>query len=156
MDVVIVIVLLLVGIILILSEIFLLPGITFAAIGGALFGIGGIAYAYAKLGPTGGTITLICSLIVFGAAFIWLIKSKTLDRIALKTDIKSTVADKKLMDTIKEGDMGITISRLNPMGKVKVNNMTVEAKTLGDFVDDGVEVVVLKVSPTQITVTLKE
>jgi membrane-bound ClpP family serine protease len=85
-------------------------------------------------------------------AFVYLVKSKALDRIALKTNIDSTVAAKELPD-ISEGDKGITVSRLNPVGKVRVNNITMEAKTLGGFVDENTTVTVLKVLPTQLIVT---
>jgi membrane-bound ClpP family serine protease len=151
MDIAIVIILCLVGIILILLEIFLIPGITFAAVAGGLFSIGAIWYAYSQLGTLGGTITLISSILVFSIAFVWLIKSKTLENIALKTDIHSTVASGDL-SKIKDGDEGISVSRLNPMGKVRVNEVVMEAKSLGEFIDEETKIVVVKVSSTQLIV----
>ncbi len=156
MDILITSVLLILGIILVLAEIFLLPGITIAIAGGAIFVGGGLFYAYTHLGAEGGNIALAASVIVFVVTFFWLIKSKAINKIGLHTDIDSTVADKKVMNLIKEGDEGITVSRLNPIGKVKVGQITIEAKTLGDFVDEDVEVIVLKVYPTQIVVKEKE
>jgi membrane-bound ClpP family serine protease len=151
MDLLIVIILCLIGILLILIEIFLIPGITVAAIAGGLFYVGSIWYAYHQLGPMGGTITLISSILVFGIAFVWLIKSKALETIALKTDINSTVAPKELL-SISEGDKGISLSRLNPIGKVKVNNIVMEGKSLGDFIDENTEIEVIKVNSTQLIV----
>ena len=156
MDILIVSVLLILGIVLIIVEIFLLPGITIAAVGGAIFVGGGLFYAYTYLGVAGGNIALLVTVIAFVATFVWVIKSRTVDKIGIQTSIDSTVADKKIMDEIKEGDEGITVSRLNPIGKVKVGDITIEAKTLGDFLDDGVKVEVLKVYPTQIVVKEKE
>ena len=156
MDIFITAILLILGIILILAEIFLLPGITIAIVGGAIFIGGGLFYAYTHLGVEGGNIALAVSAVTFIFTFFWLIKSKAINKIGLKTDIDSTVADKKLMNEINEGDEGITVSRLNPVGKVKVKQITVEAKTLGDFVDENVEIVVLKVYPTQVVVKEKE
>ena len=152
MDILIVIVLCLIGIILILVEIFLIPGLTITAIGGAAFSIGGIYYAFRNLGTTAGIITLLLVIAIIGAAFVYLIKSKALDRIALKTNIKSTVADKETLD-ISVGDTGVSVSRLNPMGKVRVNNITMEAKTLGGFIDENTAIKVVKVSPSQLIVT---
>jgi len=152
MDILIVIVLCLIGIILILVEIFLIPGLTITAIGGAAFSIGGIYYAFRNLGTTAGIITLLLVIAIIGAAFVYLIKSKALDRIALKTNIKSTVADKESLD-ISVGDTGVSVSRLNPMGKVRVNNITMEAKTLGGFIDENTAIKVVKVSPSQLIVT---
>ncbi|MDR1369399.1 MAG: NfeD family protein [Dysgonamonadaceae bacterium] len=152
MDIFIVIVLCLVGILLILLEIFLIPGITFALVGGLVFGAGGVFYAYSKLGTIGGTVTLVSMLILFGFTFIWLIKSKALDKtIALKTDINSTVATNDSL-SVKEGDEGICLSRLNPIGKVKVNGITMEAKSFGEFIDENTPVVIVKVNPVQLVV----
>jgi membrane-bound ClpP family serine protease len=154
MDIAIVIILCLLGIVLILLEIFLIPGITFAAVAGGLFYVGSIWYAYSYLGPLSGTITLISSIFVFGITFIWLIKSKALETIALKTDIQSTVASGDSLK-IKEGDEGIALSRLNPMGKVRVNGITMEAKSLGEFIDEETAIEVVKVYATQLTVKTK-
>ena len=152
MDILIVIVLCIIGIVLILVEIFLIPGITFMAIAGILFSIGGIFYAFQNLGTTAGIVTLISIIAVIGISFIYLVKSKALDNIALKTNIDSTVGAKELPD-ISEGDKGISISRLNPMGKVRVNNITIEAKTMSGFIDENTTVTVVKVLPTQLIVT---
>ena len=152
MDIFIVIVLCFVGILLVLLEIFLIPGVTFALVGGLIFAAGGVFYSYSKLGTTVGTITLILMLIVFGATFIWLIKSKVLDKtIALNTDIDSTVASGDSQN-IQEGDKGVCLSRLNPIGKVKVNGVTMEAKSLGEFIDETTPIVVVKVNPIQLIV----
>ena len=155
MDILIVIALCFIGIVLILVEIFLIPGLTLTAIAGAAFSIGGVYYAFKNIGTTAGVITLISVIAVIGFAFVYLIKSKALDKIALKTDINSTVGSKELPD-IAEGDTGITISRLNPIGKVRVNNITIEAKTLSDFIDENTEVKVIKVFSTQLIVTTNE
>jgi membrane-bound ClpP family serine protease len=154
MDILIVIALCLVGIVLILAEIFLIPGLTIAALAGGAFSIGGIYYAFTHVGVTAGIITLVSVVIIIGFCFFYLVKSKALDAIALKTDISSTVAPEEYPD-ISAGDEGISISRLNPMGKVRVNNITMEAKTLGDFVDENTVIEVIKVSPTQLIVKTK-
>ena len=152
MDILIVIVLCVTGILLILAEIFLIPGLTLAAVAGAAFSIGGVYYAFRYLGTTAGIVTLISVIVFIGIAFVYLVKSKALDRIALKTDISSTVAAKELPD-ISVGDKGISVSRLNPIGKVRVNNITMEAKTLSGFIDENTPVTVIKVFSTQLIVT---
>ena len=151
MDIVIVITLSLLGIILILIEIFLIPGITITAVLGGLFSLGGVYYAFDNLGTTGGLIALLLNVLAMGVSFIYLIKSRALDKIALKTDSNSTVVSEKNIN-IAVGDNGITLSRLNPIGKVKVNNITMEGKSLGDFIDEETEIEVVKVSPTQLLV----
>ncbi|GHT64662.1 hypothetical protein AGMMS50239_22770 [Bacteroidia bacterium] len=154
MEVIIIVVLCLIGILLIMAEIFLIPGLTIAALAGAAFSIAGIYYAFRSYGVWGGSITLVSTLAIIGIAFVYLVKSKALDTISLKTDINSTVASNDSL-SVAVGNEGISISRLNPMGKVRVNNITMEAKTLGEFVDENTEIVVLKVSPTQLIVRTK-
>lgn len=154
MDILIVVVLCIIGILLILAEIFLIPGVTLTALAGVAFSIGGVYYAFQNLGVTAGIIALFSVALIIGIAFVYLVKSKALDKIALKTDSNSTVASEDSR-AISAGDEGISISRLNPMGKVRVNNIAMEAKTLGDFVDENTEIIVVNVSPTQLIVKTK-
>jgi membrane-bound ClpP family serine protease len=154
MNVIIIVVLCLIGILLILAEIFLIPGLTITSLAGAAFLIAGTYYAFRSYGVLGGSITLVSTLVIIGVAFVYLVKSKALDTISLKTDINSTVASNDALN-VAVGDEGVCISRLNPMGKVRVNNITMEAKTLGEFVDENTDIVVLKVSPTQLIVKTK-
>jgi membrane-bound ClpP family serine protease len=153
MNILIVIILCLLGIILILIEIFLIPGITITAVAGGAFLVGGIYYAF-HLGTPVGVIALLSTAFVFGIAFVYLIKSKALETIALKTNIDSTVASNDSLK-ISEGDEGVAVSRLNPIGKVKVNDIIMEGKSLGDFIDEDAEIVVIKVTPTQLIVKTK-
>lgn len=155
MDILIVVILCLLGLVLILLEVFLIPGITITAIAGVAFTIGGIYYAFTRLGTGPGLLALFVSAVCIGASFIYLVKSKALDKtIGLKTDIDSSVASDDYL-SIAVGDEGKTLSRLNPIGKVKVNGITIEAKSQDEFVDENVEIIVLKVTPMQLTVKIK-
>lgn len=150
MDLVIVLSLMLLGIILFILEMFLIPGVTIAAVAGTVAVTTSIIYAY-KMGTFVGTLTLFFGLAAM-TSFIWLIaRSRFLDRMSLKTTIEGKVDVFKEL-AIKEGDEGVTISRLAPMGKVKVNGLVVEAKTEGGFVDENTPVVVLKVFQSNVLV----
>lgn len=50
------------------------------------------------------------------------------------------------------GDKGKTITRCNPIGKAMVNGELYEAKSLGNFIDQSVDVEVVKVIRNQIVV----
>lgn len=154
MEITIVIVLLLLGIIFFIVELFLIPGISLAGIAGTLFVAGSVYYAYSRIGATAGHLTLIGGIILLGIAVWIFVRSKALDKMALKTEIDGKNDPLKEV-LIKVGDMGITHSRLAPMGKVKVNGFIVEAKTNDDFIDPGVEVIVLEVMNTNILVERK-
>ena len=151
MDIAILILLLVVGILLLLLEIFLLPGISIAGIAGVIFIGGAIVYAYTVMGAFVGN--LIAALSVVGLiAGIWIfIRSKTLEKMSLKADIDSKIEPLKDI-IVNEGDEAVAVSRLAPMGKIKINGSVVEAKSLNDFIDEGEKVVVLKVQTTNVIV----
>lgn len=151
-DIVIVSLVILLGIVFLLAEIFLLPGLTVSGIAGFIFLVGGITYAYMYMGSRAGNFTLVISSFLLMGSFLYFIKSKSLRRIALTTNIDSKV-DTSDLEKINKGDVGITQSRLNPIGKVLVNNLTVEAKSIdGEMIDEDIEVEVIKVEWTNILV----
>lgn len=154
MDILIIGTLLVVGIFLIILEIFFLPGITIAGIASILFLAGAIYYAFAELGSTEGIVVLTVSAIAVITAIIWFMRSKTLTKMSLHTEIDSVAPT--LVDTrIKAGDTGITLSRLNPMGQILIGNEKIEAKSLDGFIDENQPVVVEKVENTNVIVRLK-
>ena len=128
------------AVILIIAEVFLLPGITIAGIAGALFAIGGVAYAY-TIDITTGNITLGSSIVVFCGLFLWLLRSNSFSRVSLKTEIESTLMSPRDMP-MRVGDVGITLSRLAPIGKARFRDNIVEAKSMGEFIDENTYVVI--------------
>ena len=78
MEIGIVILLLVIGVVLLLIEFFLIPGISIAGIGGVLFMGGGIVYAYTAIGPEVGHITVFGAIVVIALAF-WKKKSREAD-----------------------------------------------------------------------------
>ena len=136
--------LMVVAIVLILLEIFMLPGITVAGVGGFLFAAGGLFYAYSVSTPIG-NVTLAVSSLVFAASFIWLLRSKSFNRVALKTDIDSKLP----------GDEGLTLSRLAPIGKARINGITVEAKSMDELIDENTPVEVIRVDGYNVIVKIK-
>lgn len=151
MDITIVVILLLLGIVFFLLELFLIPGISLAGIAGTLFMGSAIYYAYSQIGSAAGHLTVAGSIVLL-AITIWIfVRSKALEKMSLKAEIKGKNDPLENM-VINIGDQGVTQSRLAPMGKVKVNGHIVEAKTNDDFIDPGVEVIVLQVFNTNILV----
>ena len=144
MTIFIIILLLVIGVALILLEFFVLPGITVAGIGGVIMMLGGIYLSYNHFGSTVGHLTVLAS-VVFSLIALWMaLRSGTWDRLKLKTEIDSKV--EKLEDGLVQiGDQGICLSRLAPMGSVRINNHIVEAKSIGTYVDEKTEVKVIKI-----------
>ena len=151
MEILIIAVVLAIGIGLLLLETFFIPGFGIPGVLGIVLCIGGVMYAFSSLGAKGGTFVLCIALLVSAASFIGLIKSKALDKLALKTNITATVSDDN-KSKIMVGDQGICLSRLNPMGRVQINGEIVEAKLESGFLDENTPIEVIQINSTNITV----
>lgn len=152
LEIIIIVGLILIGVALMMAEIFLLPGITIAGIAGGLLMIASVVYAFYYIGPTAGYITIGANVILSAGAFAYLVKSNTLDRISLKKDIDSVVEQPELL-SLQAGDRGIAISRLNPIGKAEFDNKIVEAKSFtGEFIDVDEPIEIIKVDKTNVLV----
>ena len=84
MDVLIIIALIAAAVILFLVELFVIPGISLAGISALVCIIYANYYAFANLGTGAGFITLIISGIACIGSLVWFMRSKTLDKLALK------------------------------------------------------------------------
>jgi membrane-bound ClpP family serine protease len=148
---IIIVFLLLLGIFFLIVELFFIPGITLAGLAAVAAYTAAIYLAFTRIGVFSGTLTLIVALVLSGLA-IWLfLRSRTLDKMALTTDIDSKIDPLKGLN-IEIGDTGFTVSRLAPMGKVKIGDSVIEAKTQGEFLDHNTEIVVIEVYSTNVLV----
>ena len=155
MEIGIVILLLVIGVMLLLVEFFLIPGLSVAGIAGILFLGGGVVYAYTAIGPEVGHITVFSSIVVIALAVWIFVKTKTLERMSLKTEIESK-NDPLAGSNVKVGDDGVAVSRLAPMGKIRIAGHLMEAKSADGFIDEGTEIVVREVLLTNVIVDRKE
>ena len=131
------------GLLFLVAELVLLPGVSL----GALFALvcyGSAIYtAFADYGPfTGGIVVLIILALSFVATVLSL-RSKTWQRFSLKQKINSSSMPTLPEQELSVGDRGTTLSRLSPMGKIEVNGRTYEAKSLGAYVDPRKEIEVV-------------
>jgi len=129
-----IILLILLGVLFLVAELVLLPGVSL----GALFALvcyGSAIYtAFADYGPfTGGIVVLIILALSFVATVLSL-RSKTWQRFSLKQKIESS--SMPLPDNeVKAGDRGVAVSRLAPMGKVEIGGRIYEAKSTDVYID---------------------
>jgi len=151
MEIVVILILLLVAVGLLLVEMFLIPGISIAGIGGLLFLGGAVYYAYAFISPEAGHLTLVAAFVMMTVAIVIFVRSKALEKMSLKTEIDGKNGPLQGIE-LKVGDKGTTISRLAPMGKIRVNGHIVEAKAMDDFIDQEENVVIIKVQSTNVVV----
>lgn len=142
MTALIIVLLIVLGVLLLLLEFLVIPGITLAAIGGVLMIAGGIYLSYDHYGNTIGHLTVLATIIFCTLSLILALKSNTWNKIMLKTELDSKV-EKLESEKVKVGDQGICVSRLAPMGKIKLNKKIVEAKSTGVYIDEKTKVEVV-------------
>lgn len=149
-----VIVLIILGILLLLVEILLIPGVNVAGIAGFILMIIGVYLAYDRLGNMQGTIALIVAAVASVTMLVFALRANTWKRVTLNESIDSQ-AGVDYNNLVKKGDEGTTISRLAPMGKALINNQVVEVSAIGELIDQQKDIVVVKVEGNRIIVKLK-
>lgn len=153
MELLFIILLILAGILLLVMEILILPGLIAGIIGGAFILVGNL-WIYSRFGNTAGNITALASVILASGAVYFSLKSKAWQRFGLNDSLQGKATDVQAMD-IHEGDEGVAVSALRPMGTVMIRNQKVEAQTNGEFIDGNDSVIVLKIFPNKILVKSK-
>ncbi|MBA4145875.1 MAG: hypothetical protein DI538_10190 [Azospira oryzae] len=139
------------GLVLIIIEIIFVPGTTFVGVGGFVFLVIGIFLSFKYFGrETGWTIVGISS-VISGGLFYYSFKADVWSRFALKSTIDSKVNEGELAQ-LSPGQEGITISALRPVGKAELLNKLFEVKTLGEYVDSGTRIRIIKILSNQIIV----
>lgn len=137
-----IILLVIVGVLFLVAELVLLPGLSVAGFC-AMFAYGAAIYiAFTQMGTTAGFIVIAIVVAVSVAAMIISLKAKTWQRFSLKNRIESTAQQPPQQD-VKVGEHAITVTRLAPMGKVMVGNKTFEAKSIDAYIDPRKEVEVV-------------
>lgn len=144
MTALIIILLIVFGVVLLLLEFLVIPGITLAAVGGVVMIVGGIYLSYDHYGSSIGHLTVLATLVFCAIVLVLVLKSNTWNKIMLKTEIDAKV-DKLEENTVSVGDQGVCVSRLAPMGKVKINKIIVEAKSTGMYINEKTKVEVIGV-----------
>lgn len=134
--------LLVIGTILLLIEIFVVPGVGISGILGVI-ALGGGCYLSFGCGMhtgmivTGGVIVMIIILITVA------LRKETWEKLALNAQIDFSAGQDA--SKIAVGDHGITITRLAPMGTARIGDMTMEVKSWEGFLDPGLDVVVERI-----------
>ncbi len=147
-----VVLLIIFGILLLLLEFFVVPGVTIAGIGGILLMIGGIFLSYHSFGNRIGNLTLLYTVVLLTVVLVLAFKSGTWKKMMLDSKIDSHISETKSGISARIGDTGKTVSRLAPIGRVLINDEFYEAKSLNLFIDQDVDVEVIKIENKKLIV----
>jgi membrane-bound ClpP family serine protease len=143
--------LILFGLFLIVAEIIFVPGTTLVGIAGFIFLLTGIGFSFSYFGSETGWTTLGVSSVASGLILYYSFKANVWRRFSLKSSIKSKVNEGEL-DSLAVGAEGQTVSALRPIGKAEIKNKMYEVKTLGEYLDSGSRIRIIKIESNQIIV----
>lgn len=143
--------LILAGLALVVVEVIFIPGTTVVGIIGVLLAIVGIIFGYTSFGSTVGFYILSGTVAALVILLYLSFRNGAWDTFALKNTIDSK-NNEGYLESFKEGDEGICISVLRPMGKAEFNRRIVEVSSLGDYIDTGVRIRIKEVSAAGIIV----
>lgn len=131
------------GILLLVAELVLLPGVSLAGICALCAYSGAIYAAFTKYGTTGGVIVITIIIAVSIVATVISLRAKTWQKLSLKDSVDGT-SQPLPENEVAVGDKGITVTRLAPSGNISINEKTYEAKSSGDiYVDPRTDVEVV-------------
>ncbi len=132
------------GVILMLVEMLLVPGVgiagilSFASLGGACW------YAFSEISTAAGWWTTLAAVLLLGALLFFILRAKTWKRFELKTEVTSRVGTEAMQ--IRVGDSGVAYTRLAPMGTGRFGDISCEVKSYDNtMVDAGTPVEVVAV-----------
>ena len=179
----------LIGMVLLLLEIFIIPGFGVAGIAGILLILGSFVFsqqnfywpefdwqwtiAWRSAGIVG--IGLFGGIISIGVIMALLPRAGLFDRLVLhgpgdpgyaghprhrkrKNEIDGTEmsSGEKIQESVSEGSIGITVTDLRPVGKIRIQNRIFVAETGGEYYDKGTDVIVLRIDGVKVVVSAKE
>ncbi|MCH5331109.1 MAG: NfeD family protein [Alistipes sp.] len=134
-----IILLIVLGILFLVAELVFLSGSFFGtALSIVCFG-GSIWLAFTQYGTMTGIVTVIVVALLSLIATVISLRAKTWQRLALSQEIESSSMELP-EQTLREGDRGVTVSRLSPMGKIEVGGKIYEAKSADAFIDQKCEI----------------
>ncbi len=151
-----IIILIVLGILLFVIEFLLVPGITVAGVGGLVLTVLGVYKAFEDYGTATGVWFLIGTLLLSVFVIAFSLRARTWRRFMLNTNVEGTVDESTWSEGIKPGDVGEAMTRLNPIGKIMINDAVREAKSIEGYIDAHSKVEIVSVKGSHLTVKPKK
>ena len=156
------IVLFIIGIGLIIAEVFVIPGFGVAGIAGIaavmislslamLKNIDGFDFTFVPTADIGAAFLMVSSVMVVGVLLLIFASKNLADSKAFKRLTLSTVQNKDQgyvisasLEKSLEGQEGVVVADLRPAGKIEINDEQYDAQSDGEFIKAGTKVIVRK------------
>lgn len=135
MEMLYIVILVLFGLLFLVAEIVLLPGLSFGALLSLVCYGTAVYLGFHDYGVSTGIAVIVAIMVLSAVGTIFSLRAKTWQRFSLHQKIASSSAPTPAEQNIRIGDRGVTLSRLSPMGRVRIDGKIVEAKSLDAYVD---------------------
>ncbi len=148
----IIISLIILGILLLLVEVLIIPGVGLAGVLGSLSFVGSSVYAFIKFDSNVGIIVTLINVLLILVMLFFALRYRTWKKLALETVIETEKHKSKL----QVGEQGITLTRLSPMGKVSFEHqgsiITCEACSADNIIDPKTQIEITSIEDGKIYV----
>lgn len=138
-----IVLLIVLGLLFLVAELVLLPGVSVGALLALVCDGFAIWLGFRDFGTTGGAVVIVAVLVLSLVVTVVSLRAKTWQRFSLRQEIRSSSTPVLPSEELHVGDRGKTLSRLSPMGKVEIGGRIYEAKSLDAYVDPRREVEVV-------------
>lgn len=141
------------GLLLVIVEVIFIPGTTVVGIAGFISMIVGIILSFKYFDRETGWLTLGGAAAASGVLLYVALRTNVWRRFAINSSIDSKVNE---VEEVKfgVGMEGVALSALRPIGKGEFGGNVAEVRTLGEYVEAGSRIRVIKVSTNQIIVEI--
>ena len=149
-----IIVLLAIAGLLMVLELFLIPGTTLVGILSLVLWVIAIGWAFVSLDAEIASWVLAGSLVGGASLIIYAMKSGTWKHFTLKSVHQSQVegSGANIRSLLKVGDVGTARSALRPIGYASFHKQRIEVRTFGGYIDAGESICIAKLDGQQIFV----
>ncbi len=154
MTAVVIVLALVVGLILLFTEVAVVPGFGVAGALGLLALAGGAIAAWTELGPFWGGVTGAVSVVAAAIMLIWLPKSRVGRQMVLEHSQAEAVSQEDRSGLV--GRRGVTATPLRPIGRVRFGSEEVDVMTEGEYIDSNLEVEVISVEGSRVVVRIPD
>lgn len=143
--------LIILGLLLMLVELLLVPGVGVAGFASLASLAAACWYAFAKISVRAGWITVAVVIFILLLFLVWILRAKTWKRFEQKSviDARTNVE----VESVKVGDRGVTTTRLAPMGMARIGGVQLEVKSCDNsLVDPSSEIEVVAIENNTVSV----
>ena len=147
-----IIALIIIGVILLVTELIIIPGFGVTGILGIAAMVTSCCLAWYKFGHVAGTWIIVINVAAILILLFLLLRTQTWKRASLQTNINAKVDEDPRKKGIKVGMKGMSLTRLAPGGQARIGENNVEVFTRGQLVDACKELEVTDIEGTKVFV----